>query len=135
LGQISLLISPADFEAFWEAYPRKVGKGAARKAYGQAVKKTPPASILTALAGFDWSPDPKFIPYPATWLNQERWLDVKEVRTDAQSRESEQKLNSAAFMVRRKIHAAWLSDHHVRDCLQAGLVTEAEAKAWGLNLR
>ncbi len=28
-----------DFDEFWTAYPRKVGKGGARKAYAKAVKK------------------------------------------------------------------------------------------------
>lgn len=64
----------ADFERWWAAYPRKVGKGAARKAYLIARKKTAEAVLIDALCR-DWPDDEKFIPHPATWLNGERWLD------------------------------------------------------------
>lgn len=65
------------FDAWWELYPRKVGKGAARAAYGRAIRKAAPELIAAALrrAVAFWGPDLKFIPHPATWLNQERWAD------------------------------------------------------------
>ncbi|MFJ5923882.1 hypothetical protein ACIQF6_14920 [Kitasatospora sp. NPDC092948] len=69
------------FEAFWKAYPRKVGKGAARKAWAAALKRgADPASIATAAprhAAF-WitaGTEPRFIPHPSTWLNSERYDD------------------------------------------------------------
>ncbi len=68
----------AGFEAFWAAYPNKVGKDAARTAW----RKRHPTAELTAKivaaveAQKSW---PKwqegFIPNPATWLNQGRWQD------------------------------------------------------------
>lgn len=64
----------ADFERWWSAYPRRVGKGSARKAYLIARKKTAERVLLEALCR-DWPADEKFIPHPATWLNGERWLD------------------------------------------------------------
>ncbi|MHB1310527.1 MAG: DUF1376 domain-containing protein [Gemmatimonadaceae bacterium] len=67
----------ADFERFWSAYPRRVGKGQARRAFLAAVKKTPAAVILAGVQRAVWSPDPNFIPYPATWLNGERWRDER----------------------------------------------------------
>lgn len=76
------LAKPNGFERFWEAYPRKVGKGAARKAFDRAVCRLRDqgdeglprmlAAIGEAKRGWD---DPEFIPHPATWLNQERWDD------------------------------------------------------------
>ena len=63
------------FADFWAAYPRRTGKGAAEKAWVAATKIAQPAAILSALAGQTFSPDPKFIPHPATWLNQRRWED------------------------------------------------------------
>lgn len=65
------------FEQFWEAYPRKVGKGAALKAFEKAVKKTSAEVILAAIATWIQKPLPEmqYIPHPATWLNQERWQD------------------------------------------------------------
>ncbi len=65
----------AMFEKFWEQYPRKVGKIAAEKAWRKAVKSTDPAVIILAVQRYPWSPDRQFIPHPATWLGQGRWLD------------------------------------------------------------
>lgn len=63
------------FELWWEAYPRKVGKGLARKAYGSALRKTSAETLLTTLRAHRFDPDPKFQPHPTTWLNAERWED------------------------------------------------------------
>jgi len=69
-----------DFEAWWPLFPRKVGKGQARKAY-HASRKNPcvTAEILLAaakrFAASRAGEDEKFTPHPATWLNGERWLD------------------------------------------------------------
>jgi hypothetical protein len=66
-----------DFEMFWVAYPRKIGKGAAVKAFEKAVKKVSAEVILAALQSWTQKPLPEmqYIPHPATWLNQERWED------------------------------------------------------------
>lgn len=64
-----------DFEDFWSAYPRKVGKDAARKAWVAAKKRAPVAQIAAGLNTARWPSDPQFIPHPATWLNQGRWQD------------------------------------------------------------
>jgi hypothetical protein len=67
-----------NFTAFWAAYPRKVGKAAARKSWN---KLHPPiADVLASLkwqaASAQWTKDAgQFIPHPATWLNQGRWQD------------------------------------------------------------
>lgn len=66
------------FDRFWEAYPKKVGKEAARKAFKQV--KAPLESLLTAIerqkCGDQWTTENgRFIPNPVTWLNQERWQD------------------------------------------------------------
>ena len=69
------------FDEFWAAYPRKIGKGQARKAWGAAVKKTGPASVIAAARRFAESrrgEDPTFTPHPSTWLNGERWNDEPE---------------------------------------------------------
>jgi hypothetical protein len=64
------------FEDFWAVYPRKTGKGGARKAFEAACRKSSPVTLREAARLFASTlPDPKFTPHPATWLNQERWLD------------------------------------------------------------
>lgn len=67
-----------DFETFWNIYPRKAGKGAAVNAFKKATKKTDAQIIINAVVAYVDSgklPDMQYIPYPATWLNQERWND------------------------------------------------------------
>ena len=64
-----------EFHEFWSAYPRKVGKPAARLSWGKATAKASAEVILAALATYPFNGDIQFIPHPATWLNQERWTD------------------------------------------------------------
>lgn len=66
------------FEAFWNAYPRKVGRGAARKAWGKASAIATTGEIMVGLQRYKESligKDAQFIAHPSTWLNQQRWLD------------------------------------------------------------
>ena len=69
------------FDAFWAAYPNKTGKGAARTAWARAVKRGATlAEILPKLEALKESDqwqreDGRYIPNPATWLNQGRWED------------------------------------------------------------
>ena len=66
------------FDDFFVLYPRKVGKGAARAAWAKAIKKADPVMILGRAAIYAQQVvghDMKFVPHPATWLNQERWED------------------------------------------------------------
>lgn len=68
----------ADFEVFWEAYPNRVAKPAARKAFAKARPKVADVEVLIAAVERqrDWDAWQRgFIPHPATWLNQERWTD------------------------------------------------------------
>lgn len=71
------------FDAFWVAYPNKKGKGAAKKAFDKAIRKTDINTMLKAIAKqintSQWTKEGgKYIPYPSTWLNQERWSDKVE---------------------------------------------------------
>ena len=67
------LINIDRFDDFWQQYPKKVAKGAAKTAYGRAVKKASHDEIMAGLARYN--PDPKFTCNPSTWLSQERWTD------------------------------------------------------------
>lgn len=74
-----------DFDKFWKAYPRKLAKGDARKAWQQMQKVMPSLeALLTAISiakeTEQWRKDGgAYIPYPATWLRGERWEDEHEV--------------------------------------------------------
>ena len=67
-----------EFSDFWGMYPRRVAKKDARKAWDKINPKLH-NQILTAL--FEWSRiwkdrgEIEYIPYPASWLNGERWED------------------------------------------------------------
>lgn len=69
---------PDGFPAFWLAYPRKVGKAAALKAYGKALKRTDAAALLAAVTVYAPTrrgQDPTYTPHPSKWLNDDRWQD------------------------------------------------------------
>ncbi len=71
------LYTPA-FENFWGAYPRKVGKGKAARAWKTRKAHEHLEAILlhiqADIASEQWQ-DASLIPHPTTWLNQERWDD------------------------------------------------------------
>ena len=67
-----------DFDRFWEAYPRKMGKVKAQAAFQKVT--VPVDVLLSAIAEQKKSPqwqkdNGQFIPHPATWLNGRRWED------------------------------------------------------------
>lgn len=68
----------ADFEIFWDAYPRKEGKQKAMAAFEKVDVGLD--VILAALErhkkSTQWTKNGgEFIPHPATWLNGKRWED------------------------------------------------------------
>ncbi len=75
-------------EEFWPAYPKKRGKAVAYKAWMKLFMTHGLKNIiLRGLEQQKKSPDwrkegGKYIPYPATWLNQRRWEDELEVKLD-----------------------------------------------------
>lgn len=75
------LRAPDSFEQFWDAYPKKKAKTAARQAWE---KHRPDGDlVLTILAAIasqrhshDWQKENgRYIPFPATWLNRGQWTD------------------------------------------------------------
>lgn len=71
---------PDGFESFWSAYPKKVGKPAAIKAFRSAKINGHLPDVLADIedkAGSEaWTKaGGQFVPNPATYLNQRRWED------------------------------------------------------------
>ena len=69
---------PGRFEDWWKLVPRKVGKGAARRAYAKALTLTDEATLFSAISRYAELrkvQDERYTVHPATWLNQERWTD------------------------------------------------------------
>jgi hypothetical protein len=74
------------FEQFWEVYPRRVGKGAAKKAYSNAAKRASFEEITAGArryAAESVGREAQYIKMPATWLNADCWLDEPERKTQA----------------------------------------------------
>ena len=73
-----VLVADANFDLFWQAYPKKVGKDKALESWN----KTRP-NIKEVLEALDWQTKSdqwfrnggQFIPNPTTYLNQGRWKD------------------------------------------------------------
>lgn len=66
------------FDAFWDAYPRKVGKLDARKAWQQAKRLgVDPAAVIAGARAYAADPnrDDTYTAHPATWLRAGRWDD------------------------------------------------------------
>ena len=74
-------ISDDLFDRFWKQYPKKVGKGYAEKSWSKIKSPNETISLITDALFWQikceqWTKDGgQFIPNPATYLNQKRWLD------------------------------------------------------------
>lgn len=78
-GKAAVEINPL-FQEFWRAYPKKIGKGIAEKAWTKiAPDGTLADKIIEAVKKamrFDSRfREERYIPHPATWLNGREWLN------------------------------------------------------------
>jgi hypothetical protein len=67
-----------EFDKFWGEYPRKEGKGDARKAFAAARKKTDLDTIMSGLNRYKLASlliEKQFVKMPGPWLRAERWDD------------------------------------------------------------
>lgn len=78
--------TPALFDRFWAAYPKRKSKADAEKAFtalkpSEQLVEAMIAAIGRATTSVEWRKDGgQFIPYPATWLRAKRWLDEQDPR-------------------------------------------------------
>lgn len=86
------------FDEFWNAYPRKLDKAKAFRAFKSALKRAKFEDILAGLLRYRNDPnrDPDFTKYPATWLNSDAWendyaspVDSEAARRSSERRERE----------------------------------------------
>lgn len=113
------------FDVFWEAYPNKVAKQDAIKAW----KKIKPdkellGKIMSGLAKWiasdEWSREGgRFIPHPSTWLNGRRWEDeVRRVEPASEKASAKRTLPAQDFEQR--------DYQDVPDDMMASLAAEME---------
>lgn len=73
--------APAEFDQWYEVYPKKAKRPAAERAFAKARKDASFEELMVgarrwAAAGIE----KQFIPYPATWLNNRQWEDEPPTR-------------------------------------------------------
>lgn len=72
-----------DFADFWAAWPRRVGKRDAEKAWARLRPQEKAAAIEALPKHVDYwnasGTERQYIPHPATWLNGARWDDEIEM--------------------------------------------------------
>jgi len=107
------------FDAFWAAYPNKVGKKAAQKAWK---KHRPP--LDACLRALEWQSKTVkwitgFIPNPATWINRGSWEDEPSLATEGVVSESTARnaasVNLALAIYRRRVGERRYLDDRNRD--------------------
>ena len=82
-------ITPSQFDKFWGIYPKLKDKGKAKIAWDKLCKrKDAPSWRVIKTAVKEQSKSKRwetyqFIPYPATWLNGDRWLDDPKEMNDS----------------------------------------------------
>ena len=98
------------FNEFWTAYPRKLDKAKAFRAFRSALKRATFEDILAGVLLYRNDPkrDPDFTKYPATWLNNDSWGNTHEPSKDseaarrAQERREKERAISDAFLAEQK---------------------------------
>lgn len=79
---------PDLFDRFWNAYPKKQAKPAARRAWDKLAPdletcRAMSAALARQKRSESWQRDGgRYIPLPATWLNQRRWEDEPSATPD-----------------------------------------------------
>jgi uncharacterized protein YdaU (DUF1376 family) len=68
-----------EFLTFWNAYPKKISRQEARKSWHKAGCEGRLGEVMASLTAWkkteQWG-EPRFIPYPATWLNKGLWKEM-----------------------------------------------------------
>lgn len=65
------------FDQFWQTYPRKAAKGAAAKAFANALRLADAETIIAGAKRYAEDPnrDPAYTAHASTWLRAQRWDD------------------------------------------------------------
>ena len=100
----STTTNPDQFDEFWSAYPRKVGKQKARTKFTAACKRTDPQVVIDGarrLAADPNLPEAQFIPHPSTWLERDGWDDEPLPPRNTHTTPDERKRAAAGALIGR----------------------------------
>lgn len=122
----------ADFDIWYQAYPRKVAPPLALKAYLKARKKADAATLLAGIERYrKLKPDYADWAHPATWLNEERWLDQPDALPSNGHADPDAERKTRARAISKGMHIPSISDHEVRRMVAAGYLSAEQAVAAG----
>jgi hypothetical protein len=101
------------FNEFWTAYPRKLDKAKAFRAFKSALKRSKFEDILAGVIGYRNDPtrNPDFTKYPATWLNSDSWENEltpspdSEAAERAKLRREKERLATQALLEQQRLQA------------------------------
>lgn len=110
---VASLPEPDPFDEFWAAYPRKVEKRAAEKAWRAALKrKAKPEQIIAAANAYaarSRGVEARFVKHPASWLNAGAHDDLPETAiARATPTFDDLRQRGAALDAARLIRALWI---------------------------
>lgn len=91
------------FLEFWNAYPKKLDKAKAYRAFRAALKRASFEDILAGVIAYRNDPtrNPDFTKYPASWLNADSWENaatLPEVRHAAEEKRAKELARTQAFL-------------------------------------
>ena len=118
------------FDEFWQAYPRREAKAAARRAWTRVAADSHLEQILPWLArarlSEQWQ-DASKIPHPATFLNQERWRDDPPPPPRRRNLDGEAVTADVADQGPHTHHCGYCLDPHEWHCSDFGCSVPGEA--------
>ena len=91
------------FDEFWNAYPRKIDKAKAFRAFRSALNRTRFEDIMAGVIAYRDDPkrNPDFTKYPASWLNADSWenaASLNEVKVANEARRQKEKEASDEYL-------------------------------------
>lgn len=134
-------ISKLAFARFWEAYPRKTGKGAAESEWlkinpNLELQEAIQAAISAQKESPDWiKENGEYIPHPRTWLHQKRWQDTPRtapagaagapaaIRTVSEAESVIKECNARIEEINRKTES-WMYTGGIRGALKPEAIEE-----------
>jgi len=95
------------FTEFWGAYPKKVDKAKAFRAFRSALTRAKFEDILAGVIAYRNDPkrNPDFTKYPASWLNADSWENAAQPQYEVSAKSEREKAATKEFLEEQKRQA------------------------------
>jgi len=134
-GQAMPSAEPADFDAFWEMVPHKIGKDPAKKAWRKLTateRKSAADGVQRFYRWFAKAYPSASALHPATYLNNRRWLDEGAQPLETVPRAHRLALVAKNIKSGKRFLCTQISAAQARECIAMQLVTEAQCREVGV---